>query len=331
MRAWGTWGHPPRRNQPGINTLQWEEPQFVGHGLFAYDDNLFVDAIGTAGRKAAARFNPELLAAFGGSPLTHLEVFDCAPCSYRFQIYNGEATNNSTLLLTQQQEMEGTGDMVRIPLETPVSYDPALPLWIVLTPLSGAPVACCQFVGENNSALISAGANWRPLAFLDIDYSWILRAYTAPTDGNRDFTYNLYWGPEEGGVELLELGMTNLGTTSVVHNTDENTRYHVTAIWNNRETELSNPVYLGPSVDVEETVSESSTVQVFPNPVREQLTIQGKGLQRLTLYTLTGLLVEDRPAEGDRSTLTMEALPKGMYLLGVHSEEGYRIVKVVKD
>ena len=326
---------PPRNlqgtHQPGINTLQWEEPQFVGHGLLAYDDNLFVDAIETAGRKAAARFNPELLAAFGGSPLTHLEVFDCAPCSYRFQIYNGEATNNSTLLMTQQQEMEGTGEMVRIPLETPVSYDPTLPLWIVLTPLSGAPVACCQFVGENNSALLSAGANWRPLAFLDIDYSWILRAYTAPTDGNRDFTYNLYWGPEEGGVELLELGMTNLGTTSAVHNTDENTRYHVTAIWNDRETELSNPVYLGPSVDVEETASESSTVQVFPNPVREQLTIQGKGLQRLTLYTLTGLLVEDRPAEGDRSTLIMEALPKGMYLLGVHSEEGYRVVKVVKD
>ena len=221
--------------------------------------------------------------------------------------------------------------MVRIPLETPVSYDPTLPLWITITPLSGAPIACCRYVGEANSALISAGSNWRPLPFLDVDYSWILRAYTAPADGARDFTYNLYWGPEEGGVELLELGLSNLGTTSAVHNTDENTRYHVTAIWNGRETDLSNPVYLGPSVGVEETLPEATALQVFPNPVRQQLTVQGQGLQRLSLYTLTGVLVEDQPADGDRALLSMEALPKGVYLLGVLSEEGYRVVKVVKD
>ena len=163
------------------------------------------------------------------------------------------------------------------------------------------------------------------------EYEEMLRAYTDVAQEVRDFTYNVYWGPEEGGDEQLEMIVNAIQQNSITQNNTENRRYNVTALWNGRETDLSNTIYLGPSVSVEETAPEATSLQVFPNPVRQLLTIQGQGLQRITLHTLTGVLVEDRPAEGDHLTLSMESLPKGMYLVGIRSDEGYRVVKVVKE
>ena len=311
--------------------LSWEAPQFAGNGLFAFDDNHYVDNIALGGKKWAIKLDPEHLAAFNGLPIAYLETYDCTEGTYRFRIYNGEATNNNTLLLTQEYEVVGSNAMVRIPLEAPVYYTDTLPLWITVQSLHDAVVPYCHYVGVENSALVSAGNNWAPASTIGLDCSWMLRAYTDVAQEVRDFTYNVYWGPEEGGDEQLEMIVNAIQQNSITQNNTENRRYNVTALWNGRETDLSNTIYLGPSVSVEETAPEATSLQVFPNPVRQLLTIQGQGLQRITLHTLTGVLVEDRPAEGDHLTLSMESLPKGMYLVGIRSDEGYRVVKVVKE
>ena len=219
---------------------------------------------------------------------------------YRFRIYNGETTNNNTLLLTQEYDVVGSNVMVRIPLETPVYYTDTLPLWITVQSLHDLVVPYCNYVGVDNSSLVSAGTNWVPANTLGLDCSWMLRAYTDIAEGERDFTYNVYWGPEEGGNEQLEMVYTAIPQNSITQNNIENRRYNVTAIWNGRETDLSNTVYLGPSIGVEE--QQLYDMEITPETI-------------LQVIDRTGRILVTRHAETARNGVVADGLAPGIYVL----------------
>jgi hypothetical protein len=161
-------------------------------------------------------------------------------------------------------------------------------------------------------------------------FSWLLRAYTSPVEGSDDFTYNVYWGPEEGGEEQLNLGFEALTATQASYNTTQNLRYNVTALWDGRETEFSNTVYLGPSVGVEEAPAQDQAFVVYPNPVSDQLALQGEGLRHVSLISLTGAIVYDSDITGNGIVIDTKALPQGLYLLRVCTDDGVKVDKVVK-
>ena len=315
----------------GDNNLQWTAPQFAGYGLLAYDDNKYEKRFGSNSQKWGIAFEPEQLERFGGQPLTHLEMFDCSAGTYTFNIYSGEKANSSTLIHTQNHEMTSSMEWVRFALDEEVDYDPTQTLWIgVQSSGVSNPIPCCAYVEEDNSCLVIAGGNWKPASFYGVYSSWMLRAYTKPADGVRDFTYRLYWGEEECSDEGMSLCLDNLSATSVTHNCLDNIRYNVTALWNGRETEFSNPVFLGPSVAVPET-PVNTLVKVFPNPAKSVLNVEGHDIQQVVLFTVLGQKVLDRSVEGDNVSLGLETLPKGVYLLQVLSEEGCETMRVVKE
>jgi M6 family metalloprotease-like protein len=311
--------------------LDWEAPEFFGQGMLAYDDDQFIDQIGTNSHKWGIKFEPELLAHFDGHPLTHIELFDCSTGHYTFTIYNGESANNSSTLYVQQRDMEGSHEFVRFALDEPVVYDPSLPLWIcVSTSGTHEPIPCCEYTGESNSCLLKQGNTWKPATQFGMYRSWLLRGYTSPVEGSDDFTYNVYWGPEEGGEEMLYLGYGALMATQASYNTTQDLRYNVTAIWDGRETEFSNTVYLGPSVGVEEVPAQDQAFVVYPNPVSDQLTLQGEGLRHVSLIALTGAIVYDSDITGNGIVIDTKALPQGLYLLRVCTDDGVKVDKVVK-
>ena len=315
----------------GHVALNWEAPDFFGQGLLAYDDNKFFDQIGSSNHKWGIKMEPELLAHFAGHPLTHIEVFDCSTGHFTFTIYNGEQANNNSAIYVQERDMEASYSFVRFALDEPVDFDPTLPLWIcVATSGTHEPIPCCEYVGEGNSCLLKQGAFWKPATQFGMYRSWMLRGYTSPIDGSSDFTYNVYWGPEEGGEEQLDLGYETLTATQASYNTTENQRYNVTAIWDGRETELSNTIYLGPSVDIEEPTAQNDAFEVYPNPVSDQLTLQGEGMRHVSLISITGASIFDSAVTGDEIVIDMARLPQGLYFLSVQTEEGMRVRKVVK-
>ena len=327
---------PPQNLEGTYNNgqveLAWEAPEFFGQGLLAYDDNHFVSQMGSSSHKWGIKVEPEYLAYFAGHPLTHIELFDCSTGHYTFTIYNGEVANNSTTLYEQGHDMEGSYELVRFALDEPVAFDPTLPLWIcVATSGTTEPIPCCKYVGECNSCLIKQGAFWKPVTEFNQYVSWMLRGYTSPIDGGSDFTYNVYWGPEEGGEELLELGYEALTATQASYNTTENQRYNVTALWNGRETELSNTIYLGPSVGIEETLAQDDASMVYPNPVNDQLTLQGEGLRHVSLISIAGATVFDSDIANDGIVIEMKRLPQGLYFLSVLTQDGVSVKKVVKE
>lgn len=326
----------PPRNLEGIYDgeghafLTWEAPEFVGNGMMAYDDNHYVGQIGTNSHKWAIRVEPVNLAHFEGHPLTHLELFDCSEGHYTFTIHNGEQVNNSTLIYTQQRDMEGSHQWVRFPLEEEVAFDASQPLWVCVA-TSGAthPIPCCTYVGDPNGCLFKSGAVWKPVTDFGQYYSWMLHAYTTPLEG-RSFSYNLYWGPEEGGEEQMVLGYEGITATEATNNTFENTRYNVTALWDGKETEFSNTVYLGPSVEVSENAAATQEYTVFPNPVSNVLTIEGKELCRISVYSVLGIKLYECEASNGKVQIDLSAYSKGLYLVNVLSDEGISTVKVMK-
>ena len=326
----------PPRNLEGVYDgdgqayLTWEAPEFVGNGMMAYDNNSFVGQIGSNNHKWAIRVEPVNLAVFEGLPLSHLELFDCSEGHYTFTIHNGEQVNNSTLLYTQQRDMEGSHQWVRFALNEEVAFDATQPLWICVAS-SGAshPIPCCTYVGETNSCLFKSGSTWRPVTDFGQNYSWMLHAYTAPLE-NRSFSYNLYWGPEEGGEELMVLGYEGITATEATYNTYENTRYNVTALWDGKETEFSNTVYLGPSVDVAENTIGVADIQVFPNPVNSVLTIEGKEMSHISVYTVMGVKLMERETSNGMVQVDLSDYPGGLYLVHILSEEGISTAKVMK-
>ena len=326
---------PPQNLQGSYDNghveLNWDAPAFVGYGMMAYDDNTFLEQMGNNSHKWGIRINPEHLAYFDGHPLTQIELFDCSEGTYTFTIYNGELANNSSQIYVQQHAMEGIHEWVRFDLDEAVTYDASLPLWVCVATLGAQqPIPCCDYVGEGNSCLVKQGSQWKPVTDFGTYRSWLLRAYTSPIE-SQDIKYNVYWGPEEGGEEQMVLGYEALTANQASYNTTENQRYHVTALWDNRETEASNTIYLGPSVGIDEPYTNTASYEVYPNPVNGQLTLQGEGLRHVCLISITGVTVFESDINGDKIMIDMEKLPQGLYLLNVQTREGAKVTKVMKQ
>jgi hypothetical protein len=69
---------------------------------------------------------------------------------------------------------------------------------------------------------------------------------------------------------------------------------------------------------------------VYPNPVSDQLTLQGEGIQHIRLITVTGACVYESAMKHDEVKIDMTDLPQGLYFLRVQSEDGMVVKKVVK-
>ena len=127
------------------------------------------------------------------------------------------------------------------------------------------------------------------------------------------------------------MGYETLTATQASYNTTENQRYNVTALWNGRETELSNTIYLGPSVGIEETTTHDDAIVVYPNPVKDQLTLQGEGIQHVRLVTVTGACVYESAVKHNETVIDMARWPQGLYFLNVLTKDGVSVKKVVRE
>lgn len=322
---------PPRNLEgeyhSGQSDLRWEEPEFMGYGLLTYDNNQFEESFGSTGTKWGIKFEPEQLAFFEGRPLVYLEMFDCTAATYTFKFYNGSAANNNTLIYTQEQQMNGSGTWTRFPLNESVAYDATQPLWIgVQSTGSNNPIPCCAYANQDNSCFIISGNSWKPVTNFKVYHSWMLRAYTAPSDVKGDISYNLYWGEEESGIEQMVLGMENLSAISAVHNGNEDLRFNVTAVIDGRETDFSNTIYLGPTVEVTEVSEPNNDDFAYMN--NGDIIINNMDNNAiLQVIDLTGRVVVSR--QGRIQCVNTNGMVSGLYVLRLISGDHVKTQKIV--
>lgn len=311
----------------GQNTLHWDAPQFMGYGLLAYDNNQFEESFGSSSQKWGVKFEPEQLAFFGGHPLVYLEMFDCTAALYTFNIYNGNAANNNTMILSQTQEMTGSGEWVRFPLEEEVTYDASQPIWIsVQSTAANNPIPCCAYVNQDNSCYIISGTNWKPVTNFHVYHSWMLRAYTTPINNKGHFSYNLYWGAQDCSDDQMTLGIENIVTNSVVYNSNEDLRFNVTAVINDRETDFSNTILLGPTVKTIEIMEPKTddfayinNGNIIINNIDSNIIFQ--------MFDLAGRFIVSRT--GDIQSVSTDGMASGVYVLRLISRDNVKTQKIV--
>ena len=67
---------------------------------------------------------------------------------------------------------------------------------------------------------------------------------------------------------------------------------------------------------------ENTWVNVYPNPVENQLNIVAEGLQKIAVYNAMGQLVETKVTDGNQFVLQVEGYAPGLYTLQVVTEQG---------
>jgi len=79
----------------------------------------------------------------------------------------------------------------------------------------------------------------------------------------------------------------------------------------------------------------ANQLQIFPNPVKDELFIKSEfQIEKVEIYDLSGRAVETLRApflQQNGAIINVSALPQGIYLLKVYTDEGLAIRKVVKE
>jgi hypothetical protein len=75
------------------------------------------------------------------------------------------------------------------------------------------------------------------------------------------------------------------------------------------------------SVDAVEEMN-GSDVALYPNPTKDMFTVEGEGLQHVTVYNTIGQKVYDTQCEGNSATINLSGAESGVYMVQVVTENG---------
>lgn len=67
---------------------------------------------------------------------------------------------------------------------------------------------------------------------------------------------------------------------------------------------------------------ESSSVVVFPNPTTSRFTVEGQGLNRVTVYNLVGQMVYEMDCQGDSVDINLSNVETGVYMVRILTDNG---------
>ena len=67
---------------------------------------------------------------------------------------------------------------------------------------------------------------------------------------------------------------------------------------------------------------ESNSVAVYPNPAKDMFTLEGEGLQHVSVYNAIGQMVYDADCNGNSTTVSLSHLETGIYMVRVATENG---------
>lgn len=73
---------------------------------------------------------------------------------------------------------------------------------------------------------------------------------------------------------------------------------------------------------------QGGNIRVYPNPSHGQITIEAKGMSRVTVMNVLGQTIYDAPTDADQMVLDLSQYGTGMYLIRISSEMGVSVKRV---
>jgi hypothetical protein len=67
---------------------------------------------------------------------------------------------------------------------------------------------------------------------------------------------------------------------------------------------------------------ESNGVSVFPNPTVGRFTVEGQGLNHITVYNLMGQMVYEMACQGESVDINLSNVETGVYMVRILTDNG---------
>lgn len=111
----------------------------------------------------------------------------------------------------------------------------------------------------------------------------------------------------------------------------EKYNYRVKAVKGSLEGSISGTIRLDKVTALDETPL-AQQIGVYPNPARNSFVVNLQGIQvqqaRLQLYNPIGQAIVEQITENGQAHFSVESLPKGMYILKIHTEKGIAVKRL---
>ena len=137
--------------------------------------------------------------------------------------------------------------------------------------------------------------------------------------------------PNEGYERIKLLGANSTSYTDNSANQQGHYYYKLYAVYNDLEC-VSAPaywifdhnqfylhVYYSPT-GVDE--NEANSVALYPNPTANRFTVEGQGLNHVSVYNAIGQMVYEANCQGDVMEINMSDVESGIYMVRIATESG---------
>lgn len=332
--------------------ISWgERPAPINHWL-KYDNGEFKRSLGGSDDPRifwAIRFEADDLAAFIGTSLKKVSLYDVGAGTYQLWVYIGGSTSPRTLVHSQDMTLTGSftwhEEIILPAFEIPENE----PLWIVVGQQGlTRPAAACQDMQNANGRWVSLdGTTWTDMQTFNMHYTWMLRAFvTNQWDktielGNEDYAlqhYNLYRSHDNNNYQYI--ASIPVVENKIYYEYRDNLSgyphtqaYYRLSAWyqsDNGETcesdyaaTLDNPslqYVLIQLMTVNETLEK--TLKLYPNPSNGIITIEANGIQSIKIGNTMGQVLLDKKTDGDMVQLDLSAFQSGIYWMQVVTQTG---------
>jgi hypothetical protein len=108
--------------------------------------------------------------------------------------------------------------------------------------------------------------------------------------------------------------------------------YQVRADYGDCESEpapaFDDPTHNYVSASVDAVIENSDNVVLYPNPTKDNVTIEAAGMSRITVVSMLGQVVYDTEVSEDTYVMNMSQFTAGMYMVRVYTENGMTVKRV---
>ena len=159
----------------------------------------------------------------------------------------------------------------------------------------------------------------------------------APMNRANIVKYNVYRSDDANGTyvqigEVVEAGQT-LYEYFDTPATAGTYFYQVTAVYDDGCESLpalaaDDPTHNYVSANVDAIGENSDMVALYPNPTKDNVTIEANGMSRITVVSVLGQVVFDTELNANVYTLNMGQFNAGMYMVRIYTENGVTVKRV---
>ena len=173
--------------------------------------------------------------------------------------------------------------------------------------------------------------NISDMFYLDVDDVELSIAAKSNRDGEI-VAYNIY--RSEDGVEYELIATVDGNVTEYFDTPEAGTYYYqVTAVYADGCESAPAVSGIDPTVNyvvvgVTGIGENEANVNLFPNPTKGNVTIQAKGMSRITVVSVLGQVVFDTELDQDEYIMNMAQFNTGLYMVRVYTNEGVTVKRV---